>query len=92
MIEPAIGKITLITNNYASQYMGKGIPEAIIEEAQKILDITIVSSSNNPLFHTSAEEYRSAPADKMWKRLVSLRKAIYVFETDSFQFVPMLNT
>ncbi|GHB54648.1 hypothetical protein [Persicitalea jodogahamensis] len=86
-INETMGKVTTMLHNYLEVYVAKGIPEKMIEEASQVLNLRIISSSNNPKFKSFGNESRSSGADKVWKRLVEQGKATYDSTTDTYEFL-----
>ena len=68
------------------EYKAKGIPDKLIEEATKILNVTIKSSSNNPEFQVFPNEFRTDSATKVWKRLVAKNQAAYDERMDIYTY------
>lgn len=85
-IDATTGKITSMAHNYVPEYMAKGIPEKMIEEASNILNLEIISSSNKAAHKILGAEWRSIDGGKPWKRLVNQGKATYDTECDIFFF------
>lgn len=63
-------------HNNVKEYIAKGIPDIMIGEAHNVLNLQIISSTNNSAFKSSENEYRSLSATKVWDRLKNARKAI----------------
>ena len=78
-------KVTMINNHNQIEYSAKGIPEKIIQELRNLSDKVIISSSNNPLYKSFDEEYRTLPAYKVWNRLIVQGKASYDTEIDTYK-------
>ena len=84
-VDDTIGKVTVMNHNNYSNFQGKGIPSTMIKEASEELDIKIISSSNE--FPILENESRSDEATKVWKRLVTQKKARYNKEKDIYEFL-----
>lgn len=64
-------------------YHGKGIPEALILELQRLFpDKTIISSSNKHAILLG--ESRTGAGSAVWERLVRVQKAKYLSEIDVY--------
>lgn len=77
-------RISMITNHSNKDYRAKGIPAAINEKIAKVLDKTIVSSSNE----YPKERYRTEDATKMWERFRNSGNAKYDEKEDRYTFTP----
>ncbi len=86
MIDDKKGKITVMNNRSMSEYVGKGIPDKLIEEASCVLSISISSSSNNARYKNFDPEWRTSDADKVWRRLISKNKASYDKNKDTYYY------
>ena len=87
VINPTIGKVTVMDNRNMVEYRGKGITENMIAEAAKVLGLTIISSSNNPQKKSLSVEWRTPAADVVWERLRSKGLATYNEEDDIYTFI-----
>lgn len=77
-------KITMMNNHNQACYSAKGIPEKIIETLQNLSGKTIISSSNNPVYQSFNEEYRTPPATKVWERMKLKGMASYDEQKDTY--------
>lgn len=77
-------RIDTITHNDEPDFMGAGIPDALIPVAAQQLRGTIRSSTNKPESKEADNEWRSVPATKMWDRFVARSEATYDAERDIF--------
>lgn len=77
--------ISSIANHGKCWYAKKGIGDALIPRAAHFLGARIVSSSNRK--RRSKDEFRTCPAEKIWKRLVDKQLAIYDPDEDRYQTV-----
>lgn len=75
-------KVTGMHNNGFSQYTAKGIPEAMIMMTKLEFAKSVHSSSNRK---PESGEFRSVPADKIWKRLEARAEAVYDESQDIFR-------
>jgi hypothetical protein len=87
VINPTIGKITVMDNRNMVQYRGKGITEKMIDEAANVLELTIISSTNNPQKKSLSPEWRTPAADVIWERLRTKGLATYNAEDDIYTFI-----
>ena len=87
VINPTVGKITVMDNRNMVQYRGKGITEKLIEEAANVLGLTIISSTNNPLKKSLSTEWRTPAADIIWGRLITQGRATYNEQDDIYTFI-----
>ncbi|MBK7762044.1 MAG: hypothetical protein IPI46_01560 [Bacteroidetes bacterium] len=87
VINPTIGKVTVMDNRNMVQYRGKGITEKMIEEAANVLELTIISSTNNPQNKSLSTEWRTPAADIIWERLKGKGLATYNTEADIYTFI-----
>lgn len=66
-------------------FKGKGLPEALILEAQRLFpDKQIISSTNIDKFKRVCNEWRSIPGSSVWERLVKKGLARYDKEHDLY--------
>jgi len=86
-IDDFTGKVTLMNNRNMIQYRGKGITEKLIDESSKVLNITIVSSTNIPSAKSLATEWRTEPATKIWERLKAKGAASHDEQTDIYTYL-----
>jgi hypothetical protein len=86
VINPTIGKVTMMNNRNMVQYKGKGITEKLIEEAANVLGLTIISSTNNPKTKSLLTEWRSEAAGVIWKRLINQGLASFNEQEDIYTF------
>ncbi len=75
-------RITMIENKRKDWYRAKGISDAIIPEAARVLQKRIVSSSNR--VRVKENEYRTEDAEKVWRRLVAKGLATYCDSSDRY--------
>jgi hypothetical protein len=87
VINPTVGKITVMDNRNMVQYRGKGITEKMIEVAANVLGLTIISSTNNPQKKSLSIEWRTPAADIIWERLRAKGLATYNTEDDIYTFI-----
>lgn len=87
VINPTIGKVTVMDNRNMVQYRGKGITEKMIEEAANVLGLTIISSTNNPQKKSLLTEWRTPAADIIWGRLITQGRATYNEQDDIYTFI-----
>ncbi len=87
VINPTVGKITVMDNRNMVQYRGKGITEKMIEEAANVLGLTIISSTNNPQKMSLSTEWRTPAADIIWGRLITQGRATYNEQDDIYTFI-----
>lgn len=87
VINPTVGKITVMDNRNMKQYRGKGITEKMIEEAANVLGLTIISSTNNPQKKSLSTEWRTPAADIIWDRLITKGRATYNEQDDIYTFI-----
>jgi len=64
-------KVTMMHHNNQPEYIAKGIPERMIEEAHNVLKRRIISSTNSENHKILPNEYITISAVKVWKRLIS---------------------
>ena len=81
-------KVTAIDKHYQAVYSAKGIPEALIAEANRILNRNIISSTNAGAAKSFSNEYRTPSATKVWIRLVEQGHAVLNPATDIYSFIP----
>jgi len=81
-------KVMMINRHDEAAYQAMGIPEALIEEASRILRRTIISSSNLSNAKIFKNERREHSATKIWLRLEADNRArydeindIYIYQT-----------
>jgi hypothetical protein len=86
-IDDSTGKVTVMNNRNMIQYKGKGITEKLIEEASKVLDITIISSTNVSDAKSLSTEWRTEPATKIWERLKSKGNASHDQQRDIYTYL-----
>jgi hypothetical protein len=86
IVDSKNGKITIMDNRKMSEYISKGIPDKLIEDASTVLKISISSSSNKPEYKNFDPEWRTTDADKVWERLVFKNLAYYDFERDTYYY------
>lgn len=70
----------VMMNHRHQCFSAKGIPEAVLEYVKDTWKVDVCSSSNQ----AGPTEYRTIDADKVWKRLVTARKATYSSQTDRY--------
>lgn len=87
VINPTVGKITVMDNRNMVEYRGKGITEKMIEEAANVLGLTIISSTNNSQKKLLSTEWRTPAADVIWERLIAQGRATYNTEDDIYTFI-----
>lgn len=87
VINPTVGKITVMDNINMVQYRGKGITEKMIEVAANVLGLTIISSTNKPEKKSLSTEWRTPAADIIWKRLITQGRATYKEQDDIYTFL-----
>jgi hypothetical protein len=87
VINPTIGKVTVMDNRNMVEYRGKGITEKMIEEAANVLGLTIISSTNNPQKKSLSTEWRTPAADIIWGRLITQGRATYNEQDDIYTFI-----
>ena len=87
VINPTIGKVTVMDNRNMVQNKGKGITEKMIEEAVNVLGLTIISSTNNPQKKSLSTEWRTPAADIIWERLITQGRATYNEQDDIYTFI-----
>jgi hypothetical protein len=87
-IDEKTGKVTMMNNNNQPALSAKGIPERMIEEANKVLGLEIISSTNSPEAKVLDNEYITQDAVKVWQRLVKRGKALYDAEHKVFWYTP----
>lgn len=85
------GKVTTMDNMGKPQFIAMGIPDRMIEEASNVLELTIVSSSNNSEFKFFGNEWRSPKATNVWKRLAKINNATYDVRRDIYTFATESN-
>ena len=68
-----IGKVTMMKHREIAEYVAMGIPEAMIVEAKRCLNLNIISSSNK----LEAGEFRTPHASKVWNSLIDSNLAEY---------------
>ena len=86
-IDDSTGKVTVMDNRNMIQYRGKGITEKLIDESSKVLNITIVSSTNIPSAKSLANEWRTEPATKIWERLKAKGSTSHDEQTDIYTYL-----
>lgn len=86
-INDTTGKVTVMENRNMIEYRGMGITERLIDEANRVLNLTIISSTNNPEGTSLAIEWRSDPATKIWERLKAKGRANHNKETDIYTYI-----
>ena len=84
------GKVIQMTNHLKMIYSAKGIPEKMIEESSKVLNLEITSSTNIESKKSFANECRSGQATKVWERLSDKGKAKYNLEIDTYFYTGRL--
>lgn len=87
VVNPTVGKVTVMDNRNKIEYRGKGISEKMIEEAANVLGLTIISSTNNPEKKSLSIEWRTPAADVIWERLIAQGRATYNTEDDIYTFI-----
>jgi hypothetical protein len=87
VINPSIGKVTVMDNRNMVEYRGKGITEKMIEESSNVLGLTIISSTNNTQKKSLTTEWRTPAADVIWERLRTQGRANYNQEDDIYTFI-----
>jgi hypothetical protein len=87
VIDPTLGKVTVMDNRNMVQYRGKGITEKMIEVSANVLGLTIISSTNNPQYKSLSTEWRTPAADVIWNRLLAQARATYNEEDDIYTFI-----
>lgn len=80
------GKVITMNNNNQKGYSAKGIPDKMIEEASKKLNLNIISSSNKKGGKFFDNEWRTTDATKVWNRLVQNGLANYNYELDFYTY------
>lgn len=83
-INDSTGKVTVMDNRNMIQYRGKGITEKLIDEASKVLDMTIISSTNVSVAKSLTTEWRTKTATKIWERLKAKGTASHDEQTDIY--------
>lgn len=78
-----VAKSVMMSANHA-HYCAKGIPEAVLEYVQKKWAEDVCSSSNKSSTETSAAEYRTPSAAKVWERLKTAGNATYDANADRY--------
>jgi hypothetical protein len=86
-IDNSTGKVTVMNNRNMIQYRGKGITEKLIDEASKVLGLTIISSTNISEAKTLETEWRTEPATKIWERLKAKGIASHDDQTDIYTYL-----
>lgn len=87
IIDDSTGKVTVMDNRNMIQYRGKGITEKLIDESSRVLNITIISSTNNPSAKSLETEWRTEPATKIWERLKAKGAASLNEQTDIYTYL-----
>lgn len=87
IIDDSTGKVTLMDNRNMIQYRGKGITEKLIDESSKLLNVTIISSTNIPNAKSLATEWRTDPATVIWERLKAKGAASHDEQTDIYTYL-----
>jgi hypothetical protein len=90
VINPTVGKVTVMDNRDLVQYRGKGITEKMIEEAANVLGLTVISSTNKSQKKLLLTEWRTPAATKIWNRLLDQGRATYNEEDDIYTFINRL--
>lgn len=81
-------KITDMFLDTRMRFKGKGIPETMILEVQRLFpDRQIISSTNKNEFSRVCNEWRSVPGSRVWGRLVEKGLASY----NNFEDIYYLN-
>ena len=83
------GKVIQMKHQNMQEYVAKGIPDKMIEESSKVLNLEIISSTNIESAKSFGTEWRTGEATKVWKRLMALGKAKHDSETDIYTFQPL---
>ena len=86
IIDDNTGKVVVMDNRNMEEYRGKGITEKMIAESNRVLGVTIISSSKNQKFKTLSTEWRSDPASIIWERLKAKGEAGHDEQTDIYTF------
>lgn len=86
-VDETTGKVTTMDNMRMPQFMARGIPDRMIEEASSVLELSIVSSSNHPDYKVFENEWRTPNATQVWERLANRNMAAYDVSHDIFTFV-----
>ncbi|MHB8521894.1 MAG: hypothetical protein ACYDH9_14190 [Limisphaerales bacterium] len=73
-------RVTMMHNHSREEYTSKGVSEAMITTLAEASGKTVTSSSNK----AGPGEYRTVPADKIWKRLVQKGLAQYNSDEDRY--------
>lgn len=87
-IDENIGKVTMMSHNSQPELIAKGIPERMIEEAYKILELEIISSTTSANHKILENEYITESAVKVWKRLVKRGNAYFDSENKVYRYKP----
>ena len=59
----------------------------MIEEAARVLGLTIISSTNNPQKKLLSAEWRTPAADVIWERLITQGRATYNTEDEIYTLI-----
>jgi hypothetical protein len=86
-IDDSTGKVTLMNNRNMIQYKGKGITEKLIDEASKLLNMTIISSTSVSGAKSLATEWRTEAATKIWERLKAKGAASHDKQSDIYTYL-----
>jgi hypothetical protein len=86
VVDPTTFKVVMMNHHEMDVYRAMGIPEALIELAAYQLGKRVVSSSNNPGFHSSHGERRTLAATKVWERLIARGLASYSSMADMYSW------
>lgn len=83
------GKVIKITDmfvDYGGHCKGKGLPEALICEVNRLFPDYNISSSSNT-HKALLGEWRSTQGSAVWERLVRIGKAKYLSDYDTYMFI-----
>lgn len=79
--------VSMIEHHSLPWYRSKGIPDALIPEAARVLGKTVFSSQSAKR-SPSKDQYRTVCAEKMWKRLTTKGLARYDPREDRYLHPP----
>ncbi len=82
-----IGKVTQMFHHFKEEYIAKGVPEKMIEEANRILNLNIISSTNKEESKLLSTEWRTTEAEKVWIRLYAQGKAKYDPNSEIYELI-----
>ena len=84
-INDTTAKVTVMDAHHRPEYSAKGIPEALIKEANLITGKRIISSKS---YVEEGGEFRTQHATKVWNRLVDEGRAEYDNDSDTYTYLP----